>query len=436
MAVTMWTLAAALTMCLLAHPALDAATAKKKPTHKKAALPRAPAARPPVVSATTALESPAALVPFFERLYRLKTQPEAGLVRILHYGDSHTAADEWTGMLRMQFQMRFGEGGGGFSHAGQPFRGYRRLGQKSSMSKGWRSGGLLTREGDGFNGMSGISIETSQAGETISLDADCQATEIFYLKQPGGGSMRIVEDGAVVETVATDGELGAGYFRFDAASPGVSRRHFEIETLDDAPVRLFGWVTENERGVTYETLGINGAQADLSSRWNEDLLQSQIARRDPALIVLAYGTNEASNRDWNRSNYREAFSALIQRFRRIAPMASILVIGPPDRLHRVRRRWQPFDKMDSIVAAQREAAMENGCAFWDVRARMGGAGAMRKWVAARYAQRDHVHFTGPGYQLLGEIVSRDILGQYDEFARLRERIFQSSNSNGQTSDHR
>src|SRR5437899_1325411 len=45
------------------------------------------------------IEQPGALVPFFERLYRLKSGESTGPVRILHFGDSHTAADDWTGAL-------------------------------------------------------------------------------------------------------------------------------------------------------------------------------------------------------------------------------------------------------------------------------------------------------------------------------------------------
>ena len=62
-------------------------------------------------------------------------------------------------------------------------------------------------------------------------------------------------------------------------------------------MRLFGWVAENATGVTYETLGINGAQASIVLDWNEPVLKSNIERRNPSLIVLAYGTNEAGRKD-------------------------------------------------------------------------------------------------------------------------------------------
>jgi hypothetical protein len=72
------------------------------------------------------VENAAALVPFFEQLYRHQKGEMPGSVHILHYGDSHTAADEWTGALRAHFQEKFGDGGSGYSLAGRPYRGYRR----------------------------------------------------------------------------------------------------------------------------------------------------------------------------------------------------------------------------------------------------------------------------------------------------------------------
>jgi hypothetical protein len=57
------------------------------------------------------VENPAALIPFFEQLYRLQQGHASGPVRILHYGDSHSAADEWTGEMRARLQEKFGDGG-------------------------------------------------------------------------------------------------------------------------------------------------------------------------------------------------------------------------------------------------------------------------------------------------------------------------------------
>jgi len=72
----------------------------------------------------------------------------------------------------------------------------------------------------------------------------------------------------------------------------------------------------------------------------------------------------------------------------------------------VKGRWATMEKLDRIVAAQREAALANRCAFWDMQEKMGGKGAMREWVTAGLAQGDHVHFTTPGYRRLGYTLFR------------------------------
>ncbi len=366
------------------------------------------------------VENAAALIPFFEQLYRHQRGEVEGPVRILHYGDSHTAADEWTGDLRTRFQEKFGDGGSGFSLAGRPWNSYRRMDVRSGSTRGWHTDGLVGRAGDGVYGLGGVSMSTASAHEAVYLDANAAAFELFYYQQPGGGTLQIYDNGVPLEQVSTDGEASPAYYHLEA-TPGMHR--VEAETLDRGPVRLFGWVAENTTGVTYEELGINGAEASIVLGWNEETLRSNIARRNPALIVLAYGTNEAGRKDWTLESYREMYSNLIARLRADAPTATILVVGPPDRTQKIRKiGWQTMDKIDVIAEAQRQAALANGCAFWDLRAKMGGKGSMFKWVAAGMAQADHVHFTGPGYRMLGDAVFRDVMSQYDIFLQARAAI--------------
>jgi lysophospholipase L1-like esterase len=365
------------------------------------------------------VENAAALIPFFEQLYRHQKGEMPGPLRMLHYGDSHTAADEWTGELRSRFQERFGDGGSGYSFAGRPWNGYRHEDVRSGSTRGWHTDGLVGRSGDGIYGLGGVSMTVNIPHEAVYLQADCAAFELYYYQQPGGGALELYDDGAPVDRIATDGEAGPGYYRFETIS---GPHKFELETLDHAPVRLFGWVAENPTGVTYEPLGINGASASIILGWDAATLKSNLERRNPALIVLAYGTNEAGRKETTLEAYRDLFSQLIARFRQAAPTATILVIGPPDRYIRTRKGWQVMDGIDTVVEAQREAALANGCPFWDLRAKMGGKGSMQQWVSAGLAQPDHVHFTGPGYKVLGDAVFRDVMSQYEVFVKARADI--------------
>src|SRR5271163_1371630 len=381
------------------------------------------------------VENPGALIPFFEQLYRHQKGEMPGPLRILHYGDSHTAADEWTGDIRNRFQEKFGDGGSGYSLIGRPYAGYRRFDVRSGSTRGWHTEGLVGKApGDGIYGLGGISMSTKSPRESVYLLADGQQFELFYLQQPGGGAIQIYDNGTAVERISTAGEPAPGYYHYE----GVPGQHkFEVETLDRAPVRLFGWVAENSRGVTYEELGINGAAATTPLNWDPETMRSNIERRNPALIVLAYGTNEAGRKDWTLESYRETFIDLIGRFRKAAPTATILLIGPPDRFVPTRSKgWIPMDNIDMIVEAQRQAAASTGCAFWDLRAKMGGKGAMREWVIAGMAQADYVHFTGPGYRMIGDAVFRDLMSQYDIFLKARESVAAAASVDAAAVDRR
>ena len=182
---------------------------------------------------------------------------------------------------------------------------------------------------------------------------------------------------------------------------------------------VFGWTVEKGHGLTWEPFGINGGQADLLLLWNEPLLRAQLARRDPGLIVLAYGTNEASDPLWHTESYRDMFARLVTRLRAMAPTASILVIGPDDRWAVTGGRRRPHPGIEGIIADQREVCRQLGCAYWDLRARMGGSGSMLDWVYGGFAQPDYVHFNVAGYRRLGAVLFGDLMRQFEAYRQAR-----------------
>ena len=359
------------------------------------------------------LQGGGALVPFFEQLSH---PPENMSLHILQYGDSHTASDDWANQLRQDFQAKFGAGGPGYTLPGHPFLGYRRFDSHGSNSRGWYTGGIVTRKADGLDGLGGVSLTAESAGETIALRVECEQLELHYLRQPGGGQVEFGVDGSEVETIDTNGDLGAGLYSYSAPT-GV--HEYSLRTLSSAPVRVFGWVAQNHAGVTYETLGINGAQASLVLGWNPGVLASELMNRDPALIVLEYGTNEALSRSWTAEEYRAGLIEIIHRLRAAAPVASMLFIGPPDCEYRLGGRRLPFPHLDQVIEIQREVALSNGCAFWDWRAAMGGEGSVRQWVQAGLGQGDYTHLTGAGYRMVGGLLFDEMMAQYSRFLTIR-----------------
>jgi lysophospholipase L1-like esterase len=405
-----------------------AAPAKRRPARKKPVVRRASyrTPTPAMVQESTAfvldamrpaengIENPGALVAFFEQLYQSTRAPR--LVRILHYGDSHTASDDWPHSMRGVLQARFGDGGPGFVAPGMPFRGYRRWDARGGQAGPWRTEGVLSLPGDGLHGLGGLSLNTVAANAYVTLQTPAQDVELLFLQQPGGGTIELSADGQETEPLETSGELAPASYRF---TPGTGASRTYAALTGGGSVRLLGWVAENAAGVTYESMGINGASANLQTTWDPGLHLAHLSRRMPALIVAAYGTNEALNLRFDPAVYERTLTALVGRFRAAAPQASILLVGPLDAWRRTWGGVRAFPQLDQVVEVQRRVASRMGCAFWDWRDHMGGKGAMRLWWQAGYAQGDYVHLTSAGYELTGRTLAAEILAQYEKFLTVR-----------------
>lgn len=401
-----YALAALLPLAILAAAPPTAPPKSPKPARKAAARRRAPVAAPISAAARAAarteietkmaavpagFENPEALAGFYAALKG--TAP----VHVLQFGDSHTASDDWVNAMRTAAQAKYGDGGPGFVQAGRPYRGYRRFDATGRNSPGWVTEGTLAARGDATEGLSGISISTRLPGQTVGLTASGDSLQVFFLRQPGGGRLELTIDGeAAPEPISTDGEPGPG--RYESPLPP-GQHELSLRTLDHAPVRVFGWSLDKPAGVTFETLGINGAQASLVLEWNESVWAAEVAERKPALIVIAYGTNEANSPRFEPDQYRADLNAVIERLRRAAPNASLLMIGPPD-----CGRLRPLRYLDEVVDIQRGIAKEQQVAFWDWRLHMGGPGIVKRWVLAGLSQADHIHLTTDGYRLLGKLI--------------------------------
>jgi lysophospholipase L1-like esterase len=360
------------------------------------------------------------------------TDSGGDILRILQFGDSHTAADYFSGEMRARLQATFGNGGLGYQFPGHPFAGYRLAGSSRAQSAGWvTQGNHFTELGDAQTGLGGIAISTSRPDETVTLTTTCQTLQVQYLRQAGGGHIDFSDNGTFISTIdtgdnagdtaslesaqAVNSARGAGTMTY-SCTPGV--HDFELTTLDDAPVRLLGLVTE-QPGITYECLGINGAVAPLILRWDQQLFADYLRQRRPALIVLAYGTNESTASPEHDSEYVAQLRQVVRTLHSIVPEASILMLGPYDREVRSGRGrhayWSVSRAIDRIIDDQREVCRTEHCAFYDERARMGGPGAMTRWTEEGLAQGDHTHLTGAGYRLLADALYRDLMAVYNTF---------------------
>jgi len=347
-------------------------------------------------------------------------------VRILQYGDSHTASDLGVVVLRRALQSRFGDGGRGFVSLGRPWKGYGQDGIRGGMTRAFEPTKVKFHKDrtftgiDGRYGLLGVGIETAQAGARAWTDVAARSSrvEFDYAEDPHGGSFDVTIDGAHAGRVATRSPgAGSGWSSFDVAD---TPHQIELRVVGDGAVRVFGMTLDrSEVGVVVDALGINGAQIFTPLRWNEGHFADQLRHASPALIVVAYGTNEALEPGLGDAVYERSVVDFLGRIARATPAASCILLGPPDlaRHSPGQDDWRSLPRLAEIVTVQRKVAEAAGCGFYDQQEAMGGPGSIVSWATEPEprAQRDRVHLTRTGYAQLATSFAGDLLRAYEEW---------------------
>ena len=330
-------------------------------------------------------------------------------VRVLVYGASHTASDQFTGVLRTRLQERFGNGGVGFVVPGRPFSAYRHRYVEMSTRGGFDARLIRGRSRDpGVFGLAGFAVRArSWARSTMSLRED-QRFDRARIYVQRGGAFSVFIDGERERHVANRGR-GLGYIDVQ-----VSGHTLELRATR-APVTFYGVAfSRGTAGLTLDAFGVPGARARDQLLWNWQAQRAHLQKRSYALIALAYGTNESGDRG-PIARYRERLSRVLMRLRQSTPDASCLLIGPGEFPRRRRDGTrEPRARTRDIVETQRQVASEQGCGFFDTLAFVGGEGAMARWVAEGLAFDDHVHFTNAGHQRLGSALYEMLVSGYSD----------------------
>lgn len=371
----------------------------------------------------TPVENEAALGHFHQALSALSsTADQKNKVRIAVYGASHTQADIYSGYLRYYLQSRFGNGGPGFIPVGVERTWSRHLDFKvATRNLKVQYANKRSTSPRGRFGLSGAAaVAGPHAWVKISpentFDPELAASQygLFYAAEPQGGEISVSVDGdRLVQLPTRSSVLEARYHTFERP---VGWHDVEIRTLGSGGVRLFGLSVERAQpGVVVDTLGIRGTRAASMLQWDQALWEEHLRRRSPDLVLMAYGTNETTDRYQPMESYERDLRQVLTRLRRALPRTSCVLIGPGDFPKAENGGWVTRPRLLEIIAAQRRLAPEFGCGFWDMFAFMGGPGSMDAWVRStpRLGAPDHIHLTPRGYVRMGMVLGDALMRAYD-----------------------
>jgi lysophospholipase L1-like esterase len=365
---------------------------------------------------------------------------EDGGVTILQIGDSHTAADFFTGEVRRRLQARYGDGGPGYVDAGKPHPGIRTASFNVTASSGWTYSALQKSENTADFYLSGFAAKTARSGELLAFSArrpvPYDLVEIEVSTGPKSGSINVALDALAPfrHNLATAHNDHVVYRFIPEGDATGQLQKISITTAENLPVAISSiGIFNRHYGVSYSNIGFPGATVDLLNRFDSGLFRDELRRLAPQIVVLGFGTNEGFDDNLDLDRYRQRYLVVIGRIRASLPDVKIVIIGPPQAgrkssgcTHATNCRhpadadqcaWPSPPQLSHVRDVQREIAKEQGLAFWDWAAIMPAkCGALAWHVAATpLIAADGVHLTPDGYRLSAGKFAEFLFPLVDQF---------------------
>jgi lysophospholipase L1-like esterase len=372
-----------------------------------------------------------ALDAFYAALAKTESGVPGSAVRVAHYGDSLIVSDFMSSTLRRRFQARFGDAGHGFILIAKAWKWYLHNDVSHSSSEGWLTNRIVNpRIADELYGYGGVSFRSSDMGVKASFGTSkpppagmpdegfgrrVSRFQVHYLEQPKGGKFDLTIDGKKISTIDTLTPGGGTDKALKTATVTVDdgEHSLEVKVAGGAEARLFGVALEREvPGVVWDALGVLGGRARMLDVNDDAHWAASLRARDPALVVLQYGTNESTDTGYPMDQYEASLEAVLRQVRAALPQASCLVVGPMDRAGKGGAETMPI--ILKLEESQRKVAIKVGCAFWDTFLAMGGPGAMGRWVKAKpqLGSGDYTHPTYAGASILGDLLYSALMEGY------------------------
>jgi hypothetical protein len=341
---------------------------------------------------------------------------DAGVVRVLHLGDSEIAGDDVASTIRRAFVKRYGDAGPGFAFAAAPWDWYRREHFTHTLPDGFNMRSVAyPLKGSPSFGPGGIAFDATAEGATARVGVkgpdDACTVRFVYQTSPRGGALDLLMDGKAEQRVVTDAPaLGVERFEkdFDACP------HELAVSAASLPVRVFGWSVERRHpGVVWSTLGVVSASAIHFLKEPSGLIGKSLQTLSPDLLVVAFGLNVSNVPTPPSPEEARGLERILAEYQAANPDGACLVMSPYPIAYAADDQVLASPSTALLVAQQRRVARARGCAFLDRLDLEGGAEKALEWLTSqpKLLSADNVHLTHSGAEKVGGDVARLLLRQ-------------------------
>jgi lysophospholipase L1-like esterase len=373
---------------------------------------------------------------FFESLISLKAKPDQ--VRVLHYGDSQIEADRITDYLRSKLQGQFGGQGPGLFSL-MPIS--PSVTNKITWGPGWDRYNIFTMKDkrvshSNYGVLAGFTRfvpyrKISDTTSSVSSNVKIVTTKLGGSNATGYKKIKLFYGGAQAKTwcefydgpalSGADSLEKGGYFNVKEYKVGLGSLSHEFKFSGKDSPDFYAVSLESDHGVMVDNIALRGSSGTFFHQINPAQMRQFYDYLNVKLIILQFGGNAlpAIKDGTMAANYGGYIKGQISTIKKMAPNASIIFIGPADMSVKEGTGYVTHPQLEATRDAIKKAAMESGCAFFDMYDCMGGKNSMVSWVDEKLAATDYIHFSPQGARKIATLFYSALINEYNAYLKSR-----------------
>lgn len=375
-----------------------------------------------------------AMANFFASLSNINNETKS--IRILHYGDSQIEGDRISDYLRLKLQSLFGgEGPGLVSFMpvapsvvnkmswSDSWDRYPVFAGKDKRVKHSNFGALahITR----FTGYKTLTDTTAYKSAWVKIvtsknggpkAAAFKKMKLFYGGAQTKTHVELYENGSLnnSDSLVSGGNFNIKEFNLNQAA---LLHEFKFKGKDSPD--FYGVSLEGSKGVMVDNFGLRGSSGTFFNQINFGQLKNFYDYLNAKLIILQFGGNALPyiKTKEQADNFGLYLKAQIATIKKLAPQASILVIGPADMSVKEGTEYVTHPQLENLRDAIKRSAFEYDCAFFDMYNCMGGYNSMLTWVEQGIGAKDYIHFSSGGARKIAVLLYSSLINDYNAYQK-------------------
>lgn len=320
-------------------------------------------------------------------------------IRIAFLGDSFIEADILTQNIREALQELYGGCGVGYMAMHSDFPGFRR--SIDQVDKGWETHSVAKNYEGQYTSLPLLFHRPSDKAYTLYKGVN----KLKYLDHWDVSTIGFIANSNATITLKTDSTTHTYDVTAKDKAQFITLRETtsRLEVRCDNPdIVMWGTWLDGNNGIAVDNISIRG----YSGTTIQDIPLKRLKELNDNipydLIVLQYGLNRMTNTIMHYDPYTDQLNKAIAHLQEAYPHADILIMGIGDRCDKQGGEIKTMKAIYGMIDAQRNAAMQSGCLFWDTYAAMQSLGGMPEFVNNKWANKDYTHINHNGGRPLAD----------------------------------